>query len=105
MRIEKIQCSYQIVTDIEQNRRSLGINAQATRNSDKVLVNEFISQVLFPHEDSQNQEHELCMEKLTKVTVVNIRMSRHDALLMTTYIEPNLIKAISSIGKHELSTK
>ena len=86
------------ITGVKQNRELLGLKGAHSEDR-KVLVNEFISEVLFPQDISVDQEIYQCIERLAQVTIVNIRMSRHDAIVLTKYRKPVVMSAISSIGK------
>ena len=39
------------------------------------------------------------MAKLAEVTIVNIKMNQHNALVLTKYSNPTFVPAISTIGK------
>ena len=68
---------------------------EAQRN---ILVNEFVTSILRPFGDSVMDEINRCMEKLPSVSFVDIKMSRHDVVVITKYEKDTLIESLSSIG-------
>ena len=66
-------------------------------------MNEFISQLLFQDIKGGLTEEELCVQKLSEVTMVNIRMSRHDAIVLTKYAKRTLLSTISSVGEQSIT--
>ena len=86
------------IVEIQDNRQSLGIRTDGL-TSKNMLVNEFISEVIFTRENERLSEEALCVAKLSEVTIINIRMNQHHAIVLTKYNKPTLVSAISTIGK------
>ena len=88
---------------MSENRQSLGIKTAGLTSKD-MLVNDFISEVLFTPGNERLSAEALCVAKLAEVTIINIRMNQHHAIVLTKYDKPTFVSAISTVGK-EADTK
>ena len=86
---------------IPANRAKLGVNRNQLKK-ERFIMNDFISDLLFPVDLTKESEVAFCVEKLERVSIVTIKMTSNDAIVTTSNHNEDFLTTVALIGLADL---